>query len=319
MTHPELFRRYPMPPALADVEGMLERKSEAGIGLTIVGSPVGFGTMMPVPGFDQFDQSRDDVNRLNDWLAELVDEYTPRLAAYLYTNPFGDEAMLADAAERIAQEQFVGFMINTSVGGAYLDSARADDFFAMAAEAAMPIFLHPPARPVGEGSFSDWRLVEQVGRFLDVTAALAAMVFAGRLEQYPDLQLIAATAGGAIALLADRLDAAYRPRHYGAASGGAAEPGPPRIGRFDNRISELPSEYLRRVYVDTANWNVQNQVANLELMGAGRILFGTDSPPLATPLDDAVAFVRALPISEEEREAILHGNAERLFRLPVRH
>ena len=52
ITHPELFKKYPMPPALADIEGMLDRKSEAGIGLTVVGSPVGFGTMTRMPGLD---------------------------------------------------------------------------------------------------------------------------------------------------------------------------------------------------------------------------------------------------------------------------
>ncbi len=39
ITHPELFKKYPMPPALADIDGMLDRKSEAGIGLTVVGKP----------------------------------------------------------------------------------------------------------------------------------------------------------------------------------------------------------------------------------------------------------------------------------------
>ena len=49
VTHPELFKRFPMPPALLDIEGMLERKAALGIELTIVGSPVGYGTMTPVP------------------------------------------------------------------------------------------------------------------------------------------------------------------------------------------------------------------------------------------------------------------------------
>ena len=105
--------------------------------------------------------------------------------------------------------------MNTSVKGEYLDSERADPFFEMASELGKPIFLHPPAEPVGSDSLDDFRLVEQVGRFMDVTVGLAALVFGGRLEQYPDLQFIAATAGGAISLLAARLDAAYKPRHWG--------------------------------------------------------------------------------------------------------
>jgi hypothetical protein len=58
----------------------------------------------------------------------------------------------------------------------------------------------------------DFRLVEHAVRFMDVTIGLAAILFAGRLEQHPRLNLIGATAGGAIGIVAPRLDAAYAAR-----------------------------------------------------------------------------------------------------------
>jgi predicted TIM-barrel fold metal-dependent hydrolase len=302
ITHPELFKKFPMPPALADIEGMLDRKSAVGIDMTIVGSPVGFGTMMPVPGLDNYAQPADRLKSFHEWLAETVVEHRPRLAAYAYTNPFGGDEMLEQTAQTVRDGGFVGVIVNTSVKDRYLDDPGADAFFDMIDELGVPVFLHPPAQPVGASSLGDFRLVEQVGRFMDVTAGLAALVFGGRLEQHPDLRVIAATAGGAIALLAGRLDAAYAPRHHG---------GPPP----ENRISEPPSTYLRRVYVDTANASLPNQLANLEVMGAGRMLFGTDSPPLATPLEAALGMVDQLPIGEEDKRAILEGNALELFAL----
>jgi len=54
-------------------------------------------------------------------------------------------------------------------------------------------------------------------------------------------------------------------------------------------------------------------------MGAERMLFGTDSPPLATPLEAAIQTVERLPISDEDKQNILCGNAERLFKLRERH
>ncbi len=344
ITHPELFKRYPMPPALADIEGMLDRKSEAGIGLTIVGSPVGFGTMSK-RGHDNYAQSADELKSFHEWLAETVRKHAPRLAAYAYTNPFGDAALLDQTAQTVRDGGFVGLIVNTSVGGEYLDSPRADPFFEMAAELGKPVFLHPPAEPVGSGSIEDFRLVEQIGRFMDVTVGLATLVFAGRLEQYPDLDVIAATAGGAISLLAGRMDQAYRPRHWAGGGGppGGAPPGsgpptggppgggspgggpgaggpppgtPPLMAQYTNKITQPPSTYLRRVYVDTANYSsVPNHLANLELMGADHMLFGTDSPPLATPLQDAIAMVDGLPISAAEKRSILEENALRLFGL----
>jgi aminocarboxymuconate-semialdehyde decarboxylase len=342
ITHPELFKRYPMPPALADIEGMLDRKSQAGIDLTIVGSPVGFGTMSK-RGHDNYAQSADELESFHEWLAETVRKHAPRLAAYAYTNPFGDEKLLEQTARAVKDGGFVGLIVNTSVGGEYLDSPRADQFFAMAAELGKPVFLHPPAEPVGSERIEDFRLVEQVGRFMDVTVGLATLVFSGRLEEHPDLDVIAATAGGAISLLAGRMDQAYRPRHWGAGGppsggpppgggppppgGGPPPPGggpgvggspsspPPPMAQYTNKITQPPSTYLRRVYVDTANSSVPNHLANLELMGADRMLFGTDSPPRATPRQDAIAMVDGLPISAAEKQGILEDNARRLFGL----
>jgi aminocarboxymuconate-semialdehyde decarboxylase len=326
ITHPELFKRYPMPQALLDIDGMLDRKSDVGIDLTVVGSPVGFGTMTPVPDFDAFTQPLDELEMFHEWLAETVRKHAPRLAAYAFTNPFGGDEMLARTARTVVDGGFVGLIVNTSIHGEYLDSERADDFFAMAAELDVPILLHPPAEPVGSSSFSDFRLVEQVGRFLDVTASLAALVFGGRLEQHPGLKVIGATAGGAVGLLAGRLDSAYRPRHWasdgppgegppggGPPGGGPPGGGPPGGPQLENKITEPPTTYLRQIYVDTANSSLPNHLANLDVVGADHLLFGTDSPPLSTPLQTAIDAVGQLPVSDEDKEKILHGNAERLF------
>lgn len=326
ITPPELFKKYPMPPSLADIDGMLEQKARAGIDLTIVGSPVGAGTMMRVPGLDNYAQTPDELKRFHDWLADTVARHPGQLKAYAYTNPFGNDKMLQDTMQTVKDGGFVGLIINTSVRGEYLDSERADAFFAMAAELDVPIFLHPSAEPVGSTHLHDHRLVEQVGRFCDVTVGLATLVFGGRLEQYPKLQFLAATAGGAISLLSERLDLAYRPRHQsgrptrGAASSdvgssGDAPPTVPKFMQYENKITQTPSTYVKRIYVDTANFSLHNQMANLQTMGADHMLFGTDSPPLSIPLHVTIDMVNNLPISDEDRQKIFCGNAIHLFKL----
>lgn len=85
--------------------------------------------------------------------------------------------------------------------------------------------------------------------------------------------------------------------------------------RYENKITETPSAFLANVYVDTANSSVPNHLANLEVMGADHLLFGTDSPPLSTPLEDAIAVVDELPVSADEKRQILEGNARDLFGL----
>lgn len=301
VTHPELFKRFPMPPALADIEGMLEQKAEHGVELTIVGSPVGFGTMVPVPGLDNYEQPIDQLKSFHEWLAETVREHGGRLAAYAYTNPFGGSELLEETARTVRQGGFVGLIVNSSVRGEYLSSERADDFFEMASELDVPVFLHPGAEPVGSDSVRDFRLVEQVSRFFDVAVSLATLVVSGRLEQYPELKIVAATAGGGISLIHNRID--------------TAQMRPPAEGAVHAELTRAPSDYLRDVYVDTANQNPQSQLSNLELMGTERMLFGTDSPPMSTPLPKAIGMVEELPISDQEKQDVLAGNARRLFAL----
>jgi len=329
---PEQLKRFPIPPSLADIDGLIEQKARAGIELTIVGSPVGGGTMMKVPGLDNFAQSVDQIKAFNDFLAGTVAKHPDRLRAYAYTNPFGDDAMLREAERAVREDGFVGLIINTSVRGEYLDSEKADPFFALAAELDVPILLHPPAEPVGSQALRDYRLVEQVGRFSDVTVGLSALLFGGRLEQYPNLKLIGATAGGAISLSPGRLDMAYRPAHWnkrpegapggppgGPPPGGPAGGPPPGAGavilQYENKITREPSAYLRQLHVDTATPSGATMMANLDVLGADHVLFGTDSPPLATPFQAAIDLVNRLPIPEDDKQKIFSGNARRLFKL----
>ena len=61
--------------------------------------------------------------------------------------------------------------------------------------------------------------------------------------------------------------------------------------------------------------NPANHLANLALMGPERMLFGTDSPPMATPLEAAISMVDDLPISGEAKRNVFEDNARRLFAL----
>ncbi|WP_344334916.1 amidohydrolase family protein, partial [Kitasatospora putterlickiae] len=222
ITSPELFRRFPMPPSLADVDGMVELKAAAGITMSLVGSPVGAGTMVRTPGLDNYRQPLDTLERFHDWLGEQVRARPAALRGHVYTNPLGSDAELAAAAKRLEQEEFVGLMVNSSIAGRFLDTPRADAFFAMAAQYRTPVMLHPPAEPAGAGELDDLRLIEQIARPCDVTLGTAAVLFAGWLEKYPELRIVAPVCGGGLPLLLERLELARRmPVTFGRPGAGA--------------------------------------------------------------------------------------------------
>jgi aminocarboxymuconate-semialdehyde decarboxylase len=323
---PDFVKRFPIPPSLGDVEGMIEAKARLGVGLTIVGNPTGGGSSMTRLRWPasvlQYLGSRGRIAAYHNWLAETVAKHPGRLKAYHYANPFDSDRQLAETQRRVQAGGFVGLMVNTSVRGKYLDAASAEPFFAMAAELDLPVFLHPPADPAAGERLHDPRLLEQVGRYCDVTASLATLVFSGRLARYPGLRIIAPFSGGAISLLQGRLDAAWQLGSFanvsarptrGRANGTGANPASVAIA--DGPLTQKPGTYLRHIYVDTVSYSVPTLLANLQMMGPGHLLFGTDSPPSPVPLQESIDMINQLPLSDEDRQKIFSSNARRLFKL----
>ncbi|MFF5439149.1 amidohydrolase family protein [Streptomyces achromogenes] len=364
LSPPEAAERFPMPPALTDVDGMLAARAEAGIDLTIIGSPVGAGAMARVPGVDNYAQPRDRLRAFHAWMSGLIRRFPDQLRGYVYANPFGDDDHLEGVRETLEDPAFVGLITTSSVHGELLGSPRADPFFALAAEAGVPVLVHAPAEPAGTERVGQTPFVEQIGRFGDVTLGMAMIAFAGWLDKYPGLRLIGATGGGALALLPERLQTAARPRHWaggapggaggapggaggapgagrprasgapGAADTAAASGGPgapsaphapgPRPATAPPRTAPAlppspdPAAALRRMYVDTSPFSAAHLSLNAEVLGPERMLFGTDSPPMAAPLEDFVHMVEKLPLDKASQQLILGGNAQALFDLRSR-
>ncbi|MFD7137419.1 amidohydrolase family protein, partial [Streptomyces sp. NPDC059894] len=79
-----------------------------------------------------------------------------------------------------------------------------------------------------------------------------------------------------------------------------------------------PVAALRRMYVDTSPFSPAHLGLNAEVLGPERMLFGTDSPPMAAPLEDFVRMIEKLPVDKASQQLILGGNAEALFDLRSR-
>ncbi|GAA3138235.1 hypothetical protein GCM10017687_63610 [Streptomyces echinatus] len=312
-----------MPPSLTDVDGMLAARAEAGIDLTIIGSPVGAGAMARVPGVDNYAQPRDRLRGFHAWMSGLIRTFPDQLRGYVYANPFGDDDHLEGVRETLADPAFVGLITTSSVHGELLGSQRADSFFALAAEAEVPVLVHAPAEPVGTERVDETGFVEQIGRFGDVTMGMAMIAFAGWLDKYPGLRLIGATGGGAMALLPERLQTAARPRHWAGGAPPAGRPGAPSAAPDAARPGGVrpaadPAAALRRMYVDTSPFSAAHLSLNAEVLGPERMLFGTDSPPMAAPLEDFIHMIEKLPLDKASQQLVLGGNAQALFDLRSR-
>lgn len=305
----------PMPPILTDVEAFFRRKEQAGISLSVIGNP-----MMNNPGTQQDDRTLDKIREYEDFAVTVIDRYPGRVFAFLGVNPFGGHDVLYEIEHAVARGGFKGVMINSSIDGEFLGSSKADEFWALIASLDIPIFIHPPALPAGSRGLHDFRLVEHVGRPCDVTLGLAAIIFAGVLERYPSLTLIGGMAGGGLAMLPGHLDVSYRSTHWQVGPGQkkqASRPPfvPESMGQAPHQLSQDPSQYVRRIYVDSCTYSVPAMMCNLAVYGSEHIIFGTDSPPINLPLETAIQLVKNLSIPEEDKENIFWKNAVRLLKL----
>ena len=140
-------------------------------------------------------------------------------------------------------------------------------------------------------------LIEHVARPCDVTCGVAAILFAGWLDRYPALKLIAPNAGAALPLLREKLDLAQQ---RAAAGGAAQEPTTPA------------SHQLQEIYVDTATPSDLALAAALAVFGPGRMLFGTDSPPMVPLKMKGLKMMDHIGMSPQQREKVMGGNAARL-------
>ena len=78
-------------------------------------------------------------------------------------------------------------------------------------------------------------------------------------------------------------------------------------------INRPPSSYLREFYYDTVNFDPAALQLAIAFAGPQRILAGSDYPHMIGSLRKMKESIAALDVPEEQRAAILGGNAAQLL------
>ena len=283
-----------MPPDLFDVEGLLARQAEAGIATTDVSDPhIWYGDLDP--------GSIECAREYNDFVAELQARHPGAIVGLATATPWRGAEHLEEARRALDELRLSGVAISTSDGRRYLDSVP-DAFWELVVDRDATVFLHPGGTTIGQELMEMYRLGEVCGRPLDTTLTLARLILFGVLERYPTLRLLCSHAGGAICAIADRLDFGHELREY-------APLGP----WGDVHLAEPPSAFVARLHLDTVTYGPALLRLALERVGAGRLVFGSDNPPVPFPLRRSLGHVEALGLPPAERAAVLGGNARSLF------
>ena len=150
-----------------------------------------------------------------------------------------------------------GLYLATNINGADLDEKAFWDIYARAEEIGWPIFLHP-VDTIGRERTTRFYLRNLLGNPYDTGVAAASLIFGGVLDRFPKLEFNLPHAGGTLPGLIGRLDHGTRVR--------------PEL----RHMKRLPSEYLRRFTYDTIGHNNQINLNLVRLVGADRVLLGSD-------------------------------------------
>ncbi len=232
---------------------------------------------------------------VNDAFADAAAKHPGRFAP-LAALPLQVPDVAVDELERAVGELgHRGALLFSNVNGRPLDDPAYLPLFAKAAELDVPLFIHP-TNPASIDAIGDYRLTAILGFLFDTTVAVTRLVFAGVLEKVPDLKLVLGHLGGTMPYVAERADRGYE-----------------AYEECRLHITRPPTEYFRRTYLDTVNFQPRALRLALDLMGPDHIVLGTDYPHEVGDVRRALDTVDGLELDAAERDAIFGRTAARLL------
>jgi uncharacterized protein len=240
----------------------------------------------------------------NDMLAEAVRQYPSRFGAFAALPVAAPDKAADELDRRVRQQGFKGALINGHTRGRYLD----DPFFSPILERAdalnVPIYLHPtiPPKAVVDAQFGGFSPAVSTmfaaagwGWHIETAVHLLRMILGGVFDRHPKLQIVIGHLGEGIPFMLPRLNK--------------------NLPTDMTKLNRPLAAYLREnVHYTFGGFNFPATFQNLLAeVGVARIMFSVDYP--YGSMSEARAFLESLPLTPADREAIAHGNAERLLGL----
>jgi uncharacterized protein len=254
----------------------------------------------------------------NDGLAELVAKHPTRFLAFAASVALNNvDAAIQEMRRAVDRLGAKGVMIYTNVGGKPLDAPEFQPFFDEAAQADIPIWLHP-----GRGASTPDYASEQMSKYeiwwglgwpYETSAAMARLVFSGLFDRHPNIKIISHHLGGIIPYLEGRVGHGWDQLGV-------------RTSQVDyvslrRSMKKRPIEYFKQFYADTATFGSRSAMrCGLDFFPVDQVFFASDMPFDPSPglyMREGIAALETLDLSADVKDAIYFKNAQRLLKLPM--
>ncbi len=241
---------------------------------------------------------------INDQLYEATQAHPTRFAGFAALPISNPTAATCELKRSVTKLGFKGALFNGTAHERFLDEPEYESFLAMTAELDVPLYLHPGIvnhnvrdayYHYDDPAFAARLASAGYGWHVETGIHALRLILSGVFDRYPNLQIILGHWGEMIPYMMERINHNF--------SAGAAK-------------TKHDFEYYmhNNVYVTPSGlFNMPQFENTLTMMGADRILYSVDYPYYLNK--GAREFLENAPISQEDKEKIAHGNAEKLLKL----
>ena len=284
-----LLRTGPIIPAFYDLDRRIAEMDREGVDVHVL------SLTQPMVYWADDQLGLDLSIAFNDALSEAHRKHPQRIYGFA-TLPMQNPRLALEELERAARLPGIrGVYMATVVRDRDLSDRSFWPVYERCQALGLPIFLHPMM--VNNERMKQYYLINLLGNPFETAIAASHLIYGGVMDAFPNLEISLPHAGGALPILRGRLDQGWL------------------IRSECKHLPRRPSEYLKRFTYDTISYNVDILSDLVKLVGAERIMMGTDYC-FDIAYTEPVRVVEQTPgLSEAERAQILGGNAQRLLRV----
>lgn len=255
--------------------------------------------LSPTPLFFSYSKDAATASRVsaifNDLALDIASRGEGRLIPFCQVPLQDTDAAIAEL-DRSISNGHRGVEIGNHVGDVDLDDEGVVAFLQHCAERDVPVFVHPWDM-ASSPRLDRWMAQWLVGMPAETHLSILAMILGGAFDRLPEsLRLCFAHGGGSFAHWLGRMENAWHRR-------------PDLIAKS----AMPPSHYVGRFSVDSVVFAEPSLRLLVDTLGHENIMLGTDFP---YPLGESPAgsLIRSASfLSQEQREAMLGGNALRFL------
>jgi len=239
----------------------------------------------------------DQLSRLQNEHVAAMCGANPQAFSGLGTLPMtAPDLAIATATHGVESLGLKGFQIDTRAGAMELSDPALYPLWARLEKLDTAVMLHPLGFSDGM-RLSPFFMVNTVGNPMEEVIAANHLILGGVLDRHPGLRIKIVHGGGFYPFLIGRLDHAWKRR--------------PEVRKL---TAEAPSAYLKRMWYDTVVFDPAILRMLVSLVGAERVMLGSDYPFDMGDLDP-LGMLESCGFSAEDTAQIASRTATDFFRL----